>query len=166
MDNSSQLLVGEVSGVYGTRGWVKLYSYTRPPKNLIQFPKLIVGGDSREYQILDAKSHSNKLIAQFDGIDSRDAAAALVGEKLFIDRSWLSNPAAGEYYWADLIGLEVVNQTGTSLGKVANLFETGANDVLLVEGDGEYLIPFVLGIYITDVDLDSGVLRVVWHPED
>lgn len=155
-----------MSGLFGTRGWVKLYSYTRPAKNLIGFPKLIIGRDGSEHELRDAKSHGNKLIGQFEGIDTRDAAATIVGETLFVDRDWLSNPEDGEYYWADLIGLEVVNQTGTKLGRIAKLYETGANDVVQVEGEKQYLIPFVLGIYIVEVDLENGVLRVDWHPED
>ena len=166
LETSRQLAVGKVSGLFGTRGWVKLYSYTRPPKNLIQYPKLIVGRDGNERGLRHAKSHGNKLVGQFEGIDTRDAAAALVGETLFVDRNWLSNPDADEYYWADLIGLEVVNQFGVSLGRVVNLYETGANDVLQVEGERQYLIPFVLEIYVFDVDLENGVLRVDWHPED
>lgn len=165
-DNSKQLLVGKITGLFGTRGWVKLYSYTRPPQNLIKYPRLRIGQIAEEHVICAAKSHSNKLIAQFEGIDDRDAAAALVGHDLFIDRSWLEAEAEGEFYWADLIGLQVVNLDGEKFGKVAKLMETGANDVLVVEGDRQRLIPFVLDVYVAEVDLNQGTISVDWHSED
>ena len=114
----------------------------------------------------EAKSHGNKLIALFDAIDSRDDAAELIGEELFIDRAWLAEAAPNEYYWADLIGLEVINREGFKLGRVVNLLETGANDVMVVEGDRQRLIPFVHEIYVLEVNLSERVLRVDWHCED
>ena len=105
-------------------------------------------------------------LAQLGGIDDRDAAAALIGTELFIDRQWLETTAEDTFCWTDLIGLQVVNQTKLVLGKVSNVLETGTNDVLQVTGERERLIPFVLNTYITAVDLENGIIEVDWHPED
>ena len=166
MENLQPLLVGKVSGLFGTRGWIKIFSYTRPRGNLLLYPQLLVGKDFVARRMVDTKQHGNKLLAQLGGIDDRDAAAALIGTELFIDRQWLETTAEDTFYWADLIGLQVVNQTKLVLGKVSNVLETGANDVLQVSGERERLIPFVLNTYITAVDLENGIIEVDWHPED
>ncbi len=105
------------------------------------------------------------LVARFAGIDDRETAAALVGQDLSVDRDRLPETAEDEYYWADLTGLEVVNREGIVLGRVHNLLSTGANDVLVVRGDRERLVPFVQGQYVLEVDLEAGRILVDWSPD-
>ena len=96
----------------------------------------------------------------------RDAAAALVGSEIWVARSALPMPAPGEYYWSDLEGLEVITVEGVSLGTVSHLLATGANDVLVVRNaDRERLIPFLVGRFVTEVDLEAGRITVDWDPE-
>ncbi|HLF24598.1 MAG TPA: ribosome maturation factor RimM, partial [Burkholderiales bacterium] len=105
------------------------------------------------------------VVARVAGCDSRDEAAALIGAEIAIHASQL--PAAGEreYYWAELEGLRVVNLAGLELGRVSHLIETGANDVLVVQGSREHLVPFGPGV-VRDVDLGAGVISVDWDIED
>lgn len=115
------------------------------------------------------------LVARLDGIDDRDRAVDLVGNEVAIQMSQLPPVAQDEFYWAQLEGLRVVNLEGEELGCVSHLFETGANDVLVVrhgrddETDagrtGERLIPYVKGV-VRSVDLDGGVITVDWHADD
>jgi 16S rRNA processing protein RimM len=162
-----RIVVGRVSGVYGIRGWVKLYSHTRPAENLLDFEdvELRLGDEWKPMRLSDGQVHGNGLIGRFEGIDDRDAAAALLGADVAVDREDLPEPGKEEYYWADLVGLEVVTAGGVSLGRVASLMETGANDVMIVEGDRERLVPFTPGRHVQEVDLDGGRIVVDWDPE-
>jgi 16S rRNA processing protein RimM len=162
-----RIVVGRVSGVYGIRGWVKLYSHTRPAENLLDFEdvELRLGDEWKPMRLAEGRVHGNGLIGRFDGVDDRDGAAALLGADVAVDREDLPEPGEDEYYWADLVGLEVVTTEGVSLGRVASLMETGANDVMIVEGDRERLVPFTPGRHVQEVDLDGGRIVVDWDPE-
>ena len=113
--------------------------------------------------VLDGKRHGKTVIALLEGVEDRDQAAKLLNREIAVERDAL--PAVGErnYYWADLEGLRVLHRDGNELGRVAYLMETGANDVMVVQGDAEYLIPFILDDVILDVDLQHGVINVDWE---
>ena len=113
--------------------------------------------------LAEGKLHGRAVIARLEGIEDRDAATDLLGSDIGVDREALPDPGEGRYYWADLEGLTVVHEDGSELGKVAYLMATGANDVLVVDGPVERLIPFVPGDVILDVDLAAGVIRVDWE---
>jgi len=159
--------VGRISGVFGLRGWVKVFSDTDPRDHIVQFDPWYVriGGQWREMRIADGHAQGKGVVALLDGIDDRDAASALVGADIAVRREQLPELAQGEYYWSDLIGLNVVTVDGVELGTVERLMETGANDVLVVKGERERLIPYLPGQVITEVDLENGLLRVDWDPE-
>lgn len=162
----SRVLLGKIVGVFGVEGWVKVHSYTEPRDNLFRYrPWILVsaGGEST----LDkpkGRAHGQGLVAKLPGIDDRDAAAALVGAEILVDRDRLPKAKAGEVYWSDLEGIEVRLEDGTVLGKVSHLFATGANDVVVVRGDRERLLPYT-GDVIRRVDLEAGVLVVDWDPD-
>jgi 16S rRNA processing protein RimM len=112
------------------------------------------------------RAQGNGIVAELPGVTDRDAAAALVGSEIGVARSALPPPAPGEYYWSDLEGLEVSTVEGVSLGTVSHLLATGANDVLVVRNaDRERLIPFLVGQFVTEVDLEAGRVTVDWDPE-
>lgn len=115
--------------------------------------------------VTEAKTHGKGLVAKFKGSDDRDAAAHLNGQEIAIRRDQLPPAAEGEYYWSDLQGLEVFTTEGVSLGKVDHLLETGANDVLVVKGERERLIPYVTGPIVKKVDLNAGTMQVDWDPD-
>jgi len=162
-----RIAVGRVVGLFGVYGWVKLFSHTRPREAILRYRPwhVDVGGVVRTIEVLEGRLHGKGLVARLAGCDSRDVAAALIGADIAIDASQLPATGAREYYWAELEGLRVVNLAGVELGSVSHLIETGANDVMVVRGDRERLIPFAPG-YIQDVDLDTSVIRVDWDAED
>ncbi len=156
--------MGRVTAPFGIKGWIKIYALTAPATNLCDYPVWWLGreGDWREMQVLAARAHGNTLIAQLEGVADREAAAKLKGMTIAVPRAQLPAVADDEFYWADLIGLRVVNAQQHEFGRVARIVQTGANDVLVVDADGrETLIPFIAGA-IQAVDLATGVIRVEW----
>ena len=115
--------------------------------------------------IEEGRAHGAGVVVKFAGYDDRDQAATLIQSDIAIRRTQLPPAAPGEYYWADLAGLQVVTLEGVELGTVDRIFATGANDVLIVKGERERLLPFVKGQVIVEVDLKLGRLRVDWDPD-
>ncbi|MFO7592737.1 MAG: ribosome maturation factor RimM [Pseudomonadota bacterium] len=166
--NDDYIVVGRISGLYGVRGWVKVYSHTRPRESIFGYSTwhLSMNGEWRAVALEDGRAHGKAIVAKLKGCDDRDAAAALMNTTVAIRREQLGRAAPGEYYWADLQGLKVSNLDDVALGTVSHLLETGANDVLVVkQGRTERLIPFVQGRFVTDIDLDSGEMTVDWDPD-
>ena len=159
--------VGRISGLYGVRGWVKIYSYTEPRENILSYnPWLLnLAGGWTPVELLEGKRHGKGVIARLAGCEDRDAAARWLNTEIAIRRDQLPATAAGEYYWNDLIGLKVITTDGVELGVVKDLMETGANDVIVVEGDRERLIPYIWQRVVRDVDLDGGLMIVDWDPD-
>ena len=159
--------MGRVTAPFGVKGWVKIHALTAAPRNLCNYPAwwLQVNGEWRETKVEAARVHGAAVIAQFAGVDDRDAAARLKGVEVAVPRAQLPAAASGEYYWADLIGLSVVNQQREQLGRVARVLQTGANDVLVVSdeaaGATEVLVPFIADA-IRRVDVAAGVIEVDW----
>ena len=116
-------------------------------------------------QLAEGRLQGNRVLVRFKGIEDPDAAASLRDTDLYIERKQLPTLGDGEYYWADLIGLEVRNLDDVLLGKVADLLPTGANDVIVVKGDQERLIPYVMGVTVQQVELDQGRMVVDWEPD-
>jgi 16S rRNA processing protein RimM len=157
--------MGRIVGLFGVRGWIKVHSYTEPREAILDYAgwKLAQGDGWRPVRLADGRRHGKSVIAKLDGFDDRDAAAGLVGTDIGVDRASLPELEDGEYYWADLEGMTVVHKDGTTLGKVAYVMATGANDVLVTEGPDEKLIPFVRERVILGVDLDERVISVDWE---
>jgi 16S rRNA processing protein RimM len=168
MESTPKMIpLGRVSGVFGVLGWVKVFSHTSPRSGIGGYSPWYLGNGARwkAFEVLDVKCHGKGLVARLAGCGDRDQAAALVGCEIAIRREQLPEPEAGEFYWADLEGLRVTTTTGVDLGRVDHLFETGANDVLVVRGERERLIPYLWGEVVMSVDLDSRQLVVDWDPD-
>ncbi len=148
----------------GVHGWVKVFSHTRPRENIFHYSPWFLrrAGVEKQVSLSQGKCQGKLLLAKLDGIDSREQALSLSGADLLIDRSQLPEPESDEYYWTDLLGLTVSNTRQEVLGFVDGLLETGANDVLIVKGDREHLIPFVQGVHVLSVDLEQGLIQVDW----
>jgi 16S rRNA processing protein RimM len=159
--------VGKISGVFGIKGWVKVFSFTDPRENILTYsPWLLKKNDeSKTVSIVDGQLQGKTIVAQLAGIDNRDQAESFMGWDVFIAQDQLPKAAKDEYYWSDLIGLNVETIDNVQLGVVDSLLETGANDVLIVQGDKERVIPFLQGQTIISVDLDAGKMIVDWDPE-
>ena len=161
-----QVIVGRIAGIFGVKGWVRVFSYTDPPENILQYGPWAVGDISAvPYKVLDGAVHGRGIIAHLGGVDDRDAARGLIGSPIRVPRKRFGKTSGDEYYWFDLMGLDVVNEDGRSLGHVEELLQTGSNDVLVVRGDRKRLVPFVNKTVVKDVDLEAGVIRVSWDPD-
>ncbi|MBU3693961.1 MAG: ribosome maturation factor RimM [Rhodocyclaceae bacterium] len=160
--------MGRLAGPYGLRGFVRVQVFTEALDGLLDFEEWLVGRQGRwdTRRVLEADVHGDGLVARFEGIDTPEAARALRGSDVAVRRGELPPPEADEVYWVDLIGCEVVNREGIRLGHVANLMETGANDVLVVvAGSGEQrverLIPYTAQV-VEQVDVPGRSIRVDW----
>jgi 16S rRNA processing protein RimM len=156
--------MGFVAGAFGIRGWVKVIADTQYTDSLLDYETWWIGrdGDWRPYRVEEGHTQPKQLNARLEGVEDRDVAFALKGCTVAVPRSLMPEAEDGEYYWADLIGMAVVNLQGEALGMVADLMSTGANDVLVVkDGATERLIPFV-GPVVDEVDKTQRVIRVDW----
>lgn len=159
-------VLGRVSGLFGVRGWIKVYSHTSPKENILRYPAwyLFQEGQWREYKLKQGRTHGKGIIAALEGVVDRDQAALLNGAEIAVPRDRLPEIPADEYYWCDLEGKRVVNLQGIELGRVDHLFETGANDVMVVQGAAQHLLPFVAQV-IMEVDLEGDLITVDWDPD-
>ena len=168
-DSKQRVVLGRIAGLFGVKGWVKVYSETDPPANILDYsPWYLQMADGwRPYVVQQGQIHGKGIIARLEGCNDRDEASPLLGAEIAVDRDQLPVLTEDEYYWSDLIGLAVLNQTGQTLGKVDHLLETGANDVLVVIGADkqECLIPYIRGDVVKEIDLVKGCLRVDWDPD-
>jgi 16S rRNA processing protein RimM len=157
------VVMGHVSAPFGVFGWIKVQPYTEEIGGLLDYPSWWLGKDGnwREYPVEKAEAHSKAVVAKLKGLNYREAALLLKGCQVAVPRGQFPKTAKNEYYWTDLIGLDVVNTEGIHLGTVKTLLETGANDVLVLEGDRERLIPFISQA-VLDVDIENRVIRVDW----
>ena len=164
--DSKWVTLGRVSGLFGVRGWVKVFSHTSPRTNILEYKSWFLrrSGQWQEYELKDGKAQGKGIIAKLSGCDDRDLAAELIGSDIAIPRDQLPGTGHDEYYWTDLEGLAVQTRDEVSLGRVDHLFETGANDVIVVKGDRQRLIPFIPDV-VLEVSISDGVITVDWDPE-
>jgi len=162
------VIMGRIVAAQGLLGWVKVQTFTEHLDTLIDYDTWQLGNDThpwREFKVLECKPHTKVLVAKLEGITDRTAAEKCKGLLIAVPRSSLPKAAEDEYYWSDLIGLNVVNLQGESLGKVDNLLDMGANDVMCVRNDkGEILIPFLSHV-VQQVSLDEKLIRVDWQAD-
>ncbi len=163
------IVIGEIAGVYGVKGWVRLKSWTQPAEQIFTYqPWLLVNDDiavQRTCKVLEYRSHTGQFLINLEGVTDRDEAAKLNGYQVEVEKNRLPELPDNEYYWTDLIGMQVVNLDGEDLGKVSNLLETGANDVLVINGDRQRLVPFTQGQAVTEVNQAAGKITVDWDAD-
>jgi 16S rRNA processing protein RimM len=161
------ILLGKIVGVFGVQGWVKLHSYTEPHENILRYRpwQLRHGAEALTVDKPVGRVQGKGIVAQLPECADRDRAQRWVGAEIFIDRALLPKAKQDEYYWADLEGLSVRTPDGADLGTVSHLFSTGANDVLVVKGDRERLVPYVRGDVVKEIVLAGGFIVVDWDPE-
>jgi 16S rRNA processing protein RimM len=160
------ICVGHILGAQGLKGWVRIFSRTSPRDNIVNYsPWIIEQGDERKEVSIDGRSQGKNVIARLEGCEDRSAAEALTGCQILIRPEQLPGLQAGDYYWSDLIGLKVESLQGESLGVVASMFETGAVDGMVLNGDRDRLIKFVIVDIVHEVDLERKRLVVDWMPD-
>ncbi len=170
---SKDIILGKVGAVYGIKGWLKIHSFTDDNEAILDyFPwSLKLGNNIRTVDITDWRRHNNGLIVKVGGIDDRDEAQALVGSEILTSADSLPELPEGEFYWRDLMGMQVVTADGYDLGVVSDMLETGANDVLVVKanrndgfGKKERLIPYLFEQVVKSVNVENKQICVDWDP--
>jgi len=163
------VVLGEIRGHYGVKGWLKIYSFTQPLQNIITFDPWWCSSERADHwrmvSVENGRLQGKGVVAKLKGYDDRDTAAAWIGAEIAVSRRHLPVLAKDEYYWSDLIGMSVQTVAGLTLGRIKNLFATGANDVIVVAGDRERLIPFLQDRVIKKIDMDTRLMVVDWDPD-
>lgn len=169
--SSSMVVMGRIVAPYGVYGWLKVLPDTEALDGLFDYDTWWIGKQDnwREVVVEQAKIHNDVLVVKLAGVDDRDQAFACKGLQVAVPRDALPPPEENEYYWSDLIGLTVKNQQGVDFGHVTDVFETGANDVLVVKtgkenGNVERLIPFIDQV-VVEVDLLAKTMLVDWDAD-
>ena len=176
---AEKIILGRITGVYGVKGWVKVFSYTDPMESIVDYSPWYVRPENRnrapwkKVKLKAGKRHAKTVIVKLEHCNDRDEAQVYVGSEIAIERNQLEQLTdKNEYYWHELTGLRVINQQNIELGIVKGLMETGANDVLVVAADEvtgkegqERLIPWIMHDVIIAVDLEQGLLKVDWDPD-
>jgi 16S rRNA processing protein RimM len=159
------VVIGYVAAAHGLNGWVRIHSLTEPREAIFEYQPWLLGDSLQEVRLRQGQRHGKRLIAQLERTDDRSQAEALVHRPIAVYRDQLPALPADEFYWADLVGLSVRLEDGRELGEIENMLATGANDVMVVRGERERLIPFVAGHYVKRVDLDARTVIVDWDPD-
>jgi 16S rRNA processing protein RimM len=158
--------MGEIVGSFGLKGWVKVKVFTESAASLAAFPAWMVHTKEgwRDMALQEFEVHSKGPVAKLAGCEDREAGDALRGAQVAVPREALGDAEEGTLYWVDLVGLEVVDESGMRLGHVEGLFEAGDTSVLVVKGARERMIPFVPD-YVKSVDRDARRITVDWKPD-
>ena len=167
-DTERRILLGRIVGAFGVRGEIKLESWTEPRTAIFHYqPWILRNPAGQESTLTGARGRQSgkHLVAVFPDITDRDVVEAMYGTEVYVARSALPPPKPDEYYWVDLEGLQVRTVDGVELGRASHLFSTGSNDVLVVQGDRERMIPFVQPEFVVSVDFEANLIVVDWDPE-
>lgn len=166
------IVLGRIVAPFGVQGWLKIHPFGDDALSWRSMPAWWIASDPdapaenwSQRKLAGCRAHGKGLVATLEGVTDRNAAEAVEGWYIGAPREALPKPAKDEYYWGDLVGLAVINESDEALGDVSGLISTGAHDVLQVQdGDSERLIPFVAA-YVLDVDLAARRIRVAWQKD-
>lgn len=167
MTENNKIIIGRFAKPYGVHGWIKVLSFTDPIENLLNYKPWQIqhGGQWQTVSIQNGKMHGQFLVVKLENVDNPETAKQYTHDLIAVERSVLAPLAENEYYWADLVGLQVRTIQGIALGIVESLMETGSNDVLVVKGkDRERLIPYLSKV-IQSVDLKKNLIIVDWDAD-
>ena len=161
------LVMGRIASPFGVRGWLRINAYTAVADDLLDYSPwyLKLKGQWQAVEPVAGRHHGKGVVVQLKECHDRDAAAALTGTEIGIYRSQLPPVDADEYYWSDLIGMQVITKEDQVLGVVDHLLETGANDVIVVKGKHECLVPYIREQVVESVDLENRIIRVDWDSD-
>jgi 16S rRNA processing protein RimM len=165
-ERDEAVCVGHILGAQGIKGEVRVFSNTDPRGNIVGYSPWQVEIDGQlETVEVSGRLQGKNVIANLTGVNDRDRATALVGCKIYILPEQLPQLGNDEYYWADLIGMEVKSMQAEALGTIDSMMETGASDVMVVKGDRERLIPFVMKDIVQEIDLVKKQMIVDWQAD-
>lgn len=159
------LIIGRFGRPHGLKGFVNVNSFTEPKENILNYSTWYVfeGNAWRQVNRCDVDVHAKLILAQIEGYEDRDRCERLKNLDIAVPFDDLPKLKPGEYYWHQLIGLTVTNEIGYCFGQVTELMSTGANDVLVVEGEARFLIPFLMDRVIKHVDIENQSILVEWE---
>ena len=170
---SENLIVGKIGAPYGVKGWVKINSFTQNADSIFDYAPwtLILGQSTNQSIKVDQwRYHGKSLVAKLEGVDDRNGAELVKNAEISILTSQLPE-LEHDFYWKDLIGMQVVTNKGYDMGVIKDMFETGANDVMLVKakindafGQKERLLPFLHDQVVLNVDKQAKSITVDWDP--
>ncbi len=158
------IILGRFGRVHGVKGAISVVSFTDPRENILDYPEWHVRkqGQWQPIKRLQEEVNDKHLLTWISGFETREDVAALTNLEIGVPKSMLPALDAGEYYWHELIGMTVIHENGTVFGRVHEIIETGSNDVLIVQGDQRYLIPYLFGEVVLAVDKDKKQITVRW----
>lgn len=164
MNDADWVIIGRFGRPHGVKGLVRVNSFTEPRDNIISYMPWYAS-IHHQWQMLKlqkVETTHNGVLAKIEGYEDREQVAQLTNAEIAVKRAQLPELKPGEYYWHQLMGMQVTNQAGASLGKVTDILPTGANDVLVVVGEKKYLIPYVLDVFVLSVDVGQQTITVDW----
>jgi 16S rRNA processing protein RimM len=164
MNPDSRILIGKVSGCFGVKGWLKIFSYSDPRENITTYKSWLVG--DKLFDSVESKKNGKLIVAKLEGINDKETAQTFIGQKVEILQSQLRQLDTNQFYWKDLIGISVTNKQGVDLGIIKNMLETGSNDVIIIKGERERLMPYIADKTVIKVDLSNKTMLVDWHEDD
>ena len=159
--------MAKILSPYGVKGWVKIFSFTEKLDSLLAYKKFFLSKDQKNWlgkEVKEIKLHGKSIIVKFLKIDNRSEAENLKDYLIGVSKDLLPKLNKGQYYWNELIGFEVLNLKNISFGNVDTFIETGANDVIVVMGDKERLIPYTSNT-VLKVDTGGEKIIVDWDEE-
>jgi 16S rRNA processing protein RimM len=165
--HDTRVVMGRVRSAHGVRGLLRVQPFSEERGTLLTFNKWMLGAGDEwdEVVLLSGHVHGSELLVQLNGVGDRDQAQQMRGREIAVWRSQLPVLEEDEYYWSDLEGLNVFTREGLRLGVVERVFATGANDVLVVNGEQERLIPFLLDEVVLRIDLQAARIEVDWDSD-
>ncbi|HJO35550.1 MAG: ribosome maturation factor RimM [Pseudomonadota bacterium] len=167
MTGEQPVVMGRFGAPHGVRGWVRVFPEADPGTGLIDLLPWLIEAPAgwQPLELAEARVQPSQLLVRVAGCEDREAAGALRNRLIAVPRAALPPPAEGEFYWIDLLGVEVVDVDGRHYGRISQMLETGANDVMVVQGEREHLIPFVREQVVRQVDLEARRITVAWFEE-
>lgn len=164
---SDWIVVGKFGRPQGLKGMVRVFSFTQPKDNLYDYLPWHAEIDNCiiKLEMLELQHNSKFGLAKIAGFDNRELAERLTNIEILVAKDLLPALSADEYYWHELVGMTVVNINGVVLGKVQDMLATGANDVMIVEGENRTLIPYVDEEFVVSVDDNKKLITVKWDED-
>jgi 16S rRNA processing protein RimM len=158
------VVIGRFGRPHGLKGFITLQSFTDPQDNILHYTNwhIFLKNTWQPVKILSTEVHNKAITVKIAGYPERELVACLTNVEIAVQKDQLAQLKPGEYYWHQLIGMHVVNQEGDSFGTVTEIMPTGANDVLVVQGEKRYLIPYLPGQFIIEINDSQQMITVDW----
>ena len=167
MNSTDWVVVGRFGRPHGVKGYITVNSFTEPRENILQYTNWHIHQDNiwLPLTLRDSLVNIKHVLVKVENYCEREEVAALTNREIAIHSKQLPELAAGEYYWHQLLGMQVVTTSGHVLGEVKEILATGAHDVLVIQGSRRHLVPYVLGKFVISINDDSHQIIVEWDED-